>query len=346
MTRSNEPRDEALARCGLHDARLDLAAQRLAERHRAGERDLSRTSEILRSLGEPHVWPRTLVASGRALTKDSLAPDVERWRREMPTMGKRRCGAAIVPSDDGGEDVAAFVSVDPLADLAPLPTRTHVGSWLKIDATLLVPAASARVVVLGAGGRPRSVPATFEGHHVRATFAPDRQGRFKVQVLADVGLGPQPVLEAVVFADVEPFEDEGTAPGESAAEGGDGPEALARMVLALRREAGLRLLTRDRTLDRLALEHARAMKTTGRVGHDVGDGDPKARADAANVIAMRIGENVAHARDVVSAHRALYASPGHRENLLRAEFDRFGVAVAEGDDGSVWVAELFTQSAR
>ncbi|MFO0674033.1 MAG: hypothetical protein U0235_31170 [Polyangiaceae bacterium] len=164
--------------------------------------------------------------------------------------------SAIVPSDDGGEDVAAFVSVDPLADL--LPSDAHPRrSWLKIDATLLVPAASARVVVLGAGGRPRSGPATFEGHHVRATFAPDQPGRFKVQVLADVGLGPQPVLEAVVFADVEPFEDEGTAPGGSAAEGGDGPEALARMVLALRREAGLRLLARSHPRSTRARARAR-----------------------------------------------------------------------------------------
>ncbi|MFO0674032.1 MAG: hypothetical protein U0235_31165 [Polyangiaceae bacterium] len=43
------------------------------------------------------------------------------------------------------------------------------------------------------------------------------------------------------------------------------------------------------------------------MGHDVGDGDPKARADAANVIAMRIGEGTSPTRGTSSRHRALYA---------------------------------------
>ena len=62
--------------------------------------------------------------------------------------------------------------------------------------------------------------------------------------------------------------------------------------------------------------------------------------------ARLVGENVAHAASVRLAHRALYESPSHRENLLRSEFDRVGAAVLDDTDGSVWVAEVFAAEAR
>jgi len=51
------------------------------------------------------------------------------------------------------------------------------------------------------------------------------------------------------------------------------------------------------------------------------------------------GENVAHAETLALAHRALYASPSHRANLLSSSFDRIGVGVVRDADGSVWVTE-------
>jgi uncharacterized protein YkwD len=82
------------------------------------------------------------------------------------------------------------------------------------------------------------------------------------------------------------------------------------------------------------------------VGHDVGDGDPTTRLRDASLVVREAGENVAHAASVALAHRALYASPSHRANLLRADFDRVGVAVVDDPDGSVWVAELFASGLR
>jgi uncharacterized protein YkwD len=82
------------------------------------------------------------------------------------------------------------------------------------------------------------------------------------------------------------------------------------------------------------------------VGHDVGDGDPAERLQNAGLFAKESGENVAHAQSVRLAHRALYASPSHRTNLLRQEFDRAGLAVLDDADGSVWVAEVFAADLR
>jgi len=119
-----------------------------------------------------------------------------------------------------------------------------------------------------------------------------------------------------------------------------------RMVLALRAEEHITTLVRDARLDAVALAHAQRMKAARVVGHDVGDGDPAQRLQAAGIDARDAGENVAHAQSVQLAHRALWASPSHRQNLQRPGFDRIGVAVLDDADGSVWVAEVFARDLR
>ncbi len=131
-------------------------------------------------------------------------------------------------------------------------------------------------------------------------------------------------------------------PSEEAPSGSD---RLVAMVAALRDSERLRP-ARDATLDRVALGHARRMMAAHAVGHDVGDGDPESRVSAAGVRARLIGENVAHAASVALAHRTLYESPSHRDNLLRGEFDRLGVAAIDDADGSVWVAEVYLAASR
>ena len=47
-------------------------------------------------------------------------------------------------------------------------------------------------------------------------------------------------------------------------------------------------------------------------------------------------------RGLEGAHRALWASPSHRGNLLLDQFTKVGIGVVRGPDGAVWVTELFT----
>jgi uncharacterized protein YkwD len=167
-----------------------------------------------------------------------------------------------------------------------------------------------------------------------------------VQVVADVATGPRPALEAQFYADAEPPQRMPSlaAPGESAGSGvRDERAALAAMVESLRRSRGLAVLRRDPRLDAVAAAHARRMKAAHTVGHDVGDGDPAQRLQNAGLSARESGENVAHAQNVVLAHRALWQSPSHRANLEHAAYDSFGVAVLDDPDGSVWVAEVFAR---
>ena len=336
--------------CGFAEAGLVGVARRLLERKTRGlpNLDLDGLAFAQRAAGEPHVWPRSWVISGRALDRIATRKRLEAWRQSFHDVGERRCGVAVGVLSDG-TDVVAAVALDALADLAPLPIRARTGSWLAVDATMLVQATGAQVVVMGPSGDPHTVPSSFGGGHVRARFATDRPGPFTVQVVADVSTGPRPVLEARVFADVEPPSATPilAAAGEEAGTSiPDRSDALVRMVLAMRRSEQRSPLVRDARLDAIAASHVRRMMQANVVGHDVGDGDPAQRLESAGLHAREAGENVAHAESVQLAHRALYASPSHRSNLLKPEFDRLGVAVIDDEDGSVWAAEVFAAGLR
>jgi uncharacterized protein YkwD len=343
--------EELQRRCGVVEAGLTVVARQVAERKAKGLAylDVDGLAVALRAAGEPHVWPRAWIVSGKSpLDEQDTRTKLDVWRRSFSGQGERRCGVATASAADGSEVVAA-VALDVLADLTtPLPTRTRAGTWLTIEAKLVVPASAAKVVVVAEGTAPRTLVSSFDvaTSRVKAKFAPDRPGTFTVQVLADVAGGPRPVLEARVFADVEPPTTlpDTSAPGESAgANVSDPATALAHMVDALRAEQKLKLLARDPRLDAVALEHARKMKDARTVAHDVGDGGPADRLQNANVPASVAGENVARAASAIAAHRMLWASPSHRANLVRADFDRLGVGVVPEGDGTYWVVELFAR---
>jgi uncharacterized protein YkwD len=322
---------------GLHDVAVAMVARKLL-----GLPDLEgdELSQRQRVAGEPHVWPRGLTISGRALDHEATRAKVRAWGAGSPR-ADRRCGVAIGYGPDGTE-VVAVVAVNAAAELAPLPTESHVGAWLAIDAKLLVPATGGRVLVSGPSGRPRTLPTELAGSHLLARFAPDAPGAFTVQVVADVETGPRPVLEAIVFADAAPWAGPPAmaAPGETAAlPSDDDHAAVVAMVDGLRASARLPSFAVDARLDRVALAHAQQMKRAHSVAHDLGDGDPVARIGAAGLHPRVCGENVAHAETLALAHRALYASPSHRANLLSSSFDRIGVGVVRDADGSVWVTE-------
>src|SRR6185437_16214701 len=133
------------------------------------------------------------------------------------------------------------------------------------------------------------------------------------------------------------------APGESAAAHvADDDDAMLRMINAARASESLLPLVRDAELDKLARAHSQDMLKAHLVAHDVGNGDVLTRANAAGVVAHRLGENVAMADTLENAHRALWASPSHRSNLLQELFNHVGVGVVRAPDGTVWVTEMFS----
>jgi uncharacterized protein YkwD len=343
---------DALARCGRGEAGLREVARALAARKVEGGSlpELDGIAREQRAAGEPHPWPRAWSARVRTLESPSaraaLLSRLDAWLGPGATP-LRRCGVASGVADDGSHSLVV-VTVEALADLAPLPTRARTGQWLTLEAHLRTPARGASVFAIDAAGAPRTVPSWTEGNVVRARFAPDRPGELDVQVVADVSGGPRPVIEAAVFVDEEPSRnvDDRPAPGEVEARDVSGDaspddQRLSRMIATARASVGLAPLPRDARLDRLALDHAARMALTHELAHDAGDGDPLDRLHAAGLDPHATGENVAHAATLPLAHRAIWVSPSHRLNLLGRGYDRMGVGVARDARGELWVVETF-----
>lgn len=331
--------------CGRADDALVAVAARNAGRLLRGEPGVG-ADELgfdVRAAGAPHVWPRAWTIQGETLADEAVLTKVTKWASGASSLGERRCGVVRTRSRSGAEIVSA-VQADVLADLDPLPTLARTGEWISLRGHMLVPASDAKVVLLGPRGGPKSVLASLSSDDVRATFSVDAPGAWFVQVLATVSTGPRPVLEAWIFAGENPptkFE-ESPAPGEDVSVSGlSREEALRRMVNAARAAEGLGALDADPGLDDLAVAHSQRMVDTRTVGHDVGDGDPKTRLADAGFQASAVGENVASAATLTRAHRALWASPSHRGNLLEKRFKKIGVGIVTGGDGRVWVTQLF-----
>jgi hypothetical protein len=341
---AGKARDRELASvCPDGDAALRTVAAQVAA-HTVAADDVEAITYALRAAGDPHVWPRAFLLEGKSIDPDDAKARVKAWLGTFRQPVRLRCG--IVSERSGDKEVVAAIAVDVRADLASIPVRARPSSWIEVDAKILAPASGAKVIVLGPTGAPRPLLTSFSEGRVKARANVDREGTWLFQVLVDGVNGPRPVLEAYVFAGVEPpgAQPHHAAPGEEAGGQGDGAIALSRMTMLARRSEGLPGLVRDTALDRLARSHAERMMRTRQLGHDVGDGDPNQRLERAGVSLAQVGENVAHAANIVLAHRALWSSPSHRDNLLQPRFDRLGIGVSSDPDGSVWVTELFGTS--
>jgi uncharacterized protein YkwD len=272
---------------------------------------------------------------------DATWNKLEAWLRATP-LASRRCGVAADAAPDGTR-ILAVVVVAAFADLAPLPLRVRSGQWLTVDARLRVPARGGRVFVLGPSGSPHAVPTSFDGLRLRAAFAPDSAGEHTIQVVADLASGPRPVVEASVFADVEPPPRAARrpAPGEDVELPAEEDDRLSSMLAVARASSGLPPLLRDPRLDAIARAHAARMARQHDLAHDAGDGRPVERMRDAGLEPRDVGENVAHAETLALAHHAQWWSPSHRANMLRTAPDRVGVGVARDEHGDAWVVELF-----
>jgi uncharacterized protein YkwD len=326
--------------CPESDVALRRVAGELAT-HTLAADDTEAITYALRAAGDPHVWPRAFLLEGRSIDIDDAKKRMRAWLATFPKSARLRCG--IVAEMGGDKQIVAAVAVDAQADLAPMPVRVRPSSWIDVDAKVLAPATGAKVIVLGPTGAPRALLTSFSDGRVKARANVDRPGTWLFQILVDGANGPRPVLESYVFAGVEPPSEKPhqPAPGEEAGGEGDGANALTRMMMLARRAESLPGLTRDPALDRVAKSHADRMMRAKQIGHDVGDGDPKERLERAGISLAHVGENVAHAANVVLAHRALWSSPSHRDNLLQPRFDRVGIGVTADADGSVWVTQIF-----
>ncbi|CAL9350630.1 CAP domain-containing protein [Streptomyces sp. enrichment culture] len=128
------------------------------------------------------------------------------------------------------------------------------------------------------------------------------------------------------------------------------PDGLARTtaeVLALtnreRAGAGLPALAADGRLARAAQAHSTDMVARDFYAHtDPDGGQPWDRAAAAGATRRTVGENIACGqRSPAEVVEGWMNSPGHRANILKAEFTHVGVGLAGGGRAGTYWTQLF-----
>ena len=120
-------------------------------------------------------------------------------------------------------------------------------------------------------------------------------------------------------------------------------QAMLALVNGERVKRGLKPLELDERLSEAARQHDRAMLAGGYFSHVDPDGaTPADRLDAAGIDYATMGENLALAPDVAIAHDGLMNSPGHRANILSADFRKIGIGVIDAGVYGKMFAQEFT----
>ena len=151
-------------------------------------------------------------------------------------------------------------------------------------------------------------------------------------------------MKAIALAAVGALSAPAVALGCALPTGAAGLMAEAAAAMNSQRAAGGRAaLTRDARLDKAAQDHACWMAETNTFSHKGAGGSlPKRRIKAAGYSTRLSAENIAFGQTSgAELIREWMGTSGHRENILRPEFRRIGIAVIAGPLGLMTV-QVFT----
>ncbi|MCG8515487.1 MAG: CAP domain-containing protein [Halanaerobiales bacterium] len=122
-------------------------------------------------------------------------------------------------------------------------------------------------------------------------------------------------------------------------------DKMLELLNKVRLEHGLKSLQSDPQLVKVAREKARDMiKNNYFAHHSPVYGSPFDMLKEEGVDYALAGENLAGAQTVEAAFSSLMNSPEHKDNILKARYDRVGVAVVEGGPYGLMIVQLFIDS--
>jgi uncharacterized protein YkwD/uncharacterized membrane protein required for colicin V production len=118
---------------------------------------------------------------------------------------------------------------------------------------------------------------------------------------------------------------------------------MVELVNTERVKAGVQVLTLDPQLTVVAEAHSRDMFLRRYFSHITPDGqDPAERLDASGISYALMGENIAYAPDVSTAHTGLMNSPEHKKNILEPQFRHIGIGIISTKIFGIMVTQDFT----
>jgi uncharacterized protein YkwD len=179
---------------------------------------------------------------------------------------------------------------------------------------------------------PEPVPAAPENADANEMQPAPTTTVAPVATIAPRRPAPAPAASTAAPAPAEPLAPAATTVRLDAAAASD----FAVRTNSLRSSLGIGTLARNGQLDALAASWARELAVSGRLRHSTIP-DRVVAGGSWNTA----GENVGVGGSVASVHNALVNSAGHYANLAGEQYTAFGIAVVIGEDGRLWVCEVF-----
>ncbi len=177
---------------------------------------------------------------------------------------------------------------------------------------------------------------------IKQSILDSKSGPFFVNIsqslqLKSKSIFGEAVSEALNFLTIKPHSDESISldfklSADKTKVDTDSENKMIELVNQERLKVGLKRLEPDINLTRLARSYGTTMFEYGFFSHisKVDGSSPGDRAEKAGIVYMVLGENLAFAPDVYLAHQGLMNSPGHRANILGADYGKVGIGVIDG----------------
>jgi uncharacterized protein YkwD len=218
-------------------------------------------------------------------------------------------------------------------EVAPAPRRVEPGETWVLSGVLPRDHQAPSALVLRPDGHLDEVPVHTVDRRFRVTVdAGATAGTLVVSVGASGPFGHTTLVQLPVEVGQALPATLTTAlpPDESGVRGVEAAEQLALALLnADRARFGLPALARDPRLDAIARGHSADMRAHGFFGHrSPTTGGPQDRVAAARYRAASLAENIAVEESLHGAEVNLFASLGHRRNILSTDVTHVGIGVA------------------
>ena len=118
---------------------------------------------------------------------------------------------------------------------------------------------------------------------------------------------------------------------------------MIKLVNFERTSRGFNALTYDPKLMEVGRKHSADMFKRGYFSHYSPEGKSVAdRAEKGGINYLVIGENLAYAPNLDLAHNGLMNSPGHRANILSADFNKIGIGILDGGVYGLMITQVFS----
>ncbi len=250
--------------------------------------------------------------------------DGDMWRdalaRVPPNMTVNRFGISVARS---GRSAAVVFGAVEIA-VAPIKRHLAVTESVALRGEVGPRYSSAHVYLTKADGtvEEKRTPT----RKLDASFLFASPGEYKLEVMGDGATGPVIVYNVPLYVGIQEPAPTAISTGRATSP----IEGEARMLELLNQARGaarISAVQADDELRAIALAHSEDMAAHNFFGHvSPSTGSTEDRARRSGVVVAAYGENVAEAESAETSFDGLMASPGHRANMLSAQFTHVGIA--------------------